>query len=194
MIRFYVMPIVGTGTSRLDARRPKYLDAYPDLQWAMMDYGLEPVCLVCVRNIDQTTHDALVANADVLAAPENIDANLSTPAVTVIGNFFEALNIPGGWLSPSLTYRTVLRTVAGLFQFAQRWHGMGGGAIFTDGLDLSVTYAALPTAKKTMLIDVADSFGYDYSSLGASSTLRQILKFLADQWGAAPFYMGGVEL
>jgi hypothetical protein len=47
---------------------------------------------------------------------------------------------------------------------------------------------------KQKLRDAADSMGMDYSFVTSTTTIRQILKNFADQWGDKPIYIGGITL
>jgi hypothetical protein len=87
----------------------------------------------------------------------------------------------------------VLRVVAALFQFHQRYQATSGtsASLFAGGLTLSSTFSSLPASVRTALRNAAISLGYDTSSLTGASTLRQCLKAMADQWRAVDtIYLG----
>lgn len=190
------MPIEVYNNSRL----PQYLfhGRYPERErihcnWAMMDYGLINACLV-VATVTQEQHEQLTAEADVAAAPENIDQNVSELAIPKVQAVLEALRIPAEWVDTTYTYRTLLRMVAGLFQFAQRHHGMHGEQLIDNVGQLDLRWNQIPAARRVRIRATADSFGYGYSTVTNTTKVRKILMILANQWGSVPIYMGGQEL
>lgn len=186
--RLYIVPVVGSGSSK-DPRRPKYFSGSFS-NWTANDYGLEAVMIVGA-DLAPADDTAVTANADVTALPFNLDANLTAGQVTTTQTKLEALNIPAGWVSTSLTWRTVARLVLGMFQFMQRYNAISNGArLFLAGVDLSTQFSSLPAQVRADLIAAADSLGYDRSSLSGASTLRQILKTLADNWQSTPIQIG----
>ncbi len=197
MIRWYFMPIEVYGNTRL----PMYLyhGRYPErggiqvASWAMMDYGLINACLV-VADVTQDQHEQLAAEADVAAAPENIDQNVSELAIPKVQAVLEALRIPAEWVDTTYTYRTLLRMVAGLFQFAQRYHGLYNEALIGSVSQLDLRWNQIPADRQNRIRATADSFGYDYSTVTNTTKVRKILMILANQWGAKPIYLGGQEL
>src|SRR3990167_9302367 len=126
MLRLYLMPITGAGTSQADPRQPKYTaDLGPE--WSMMDYGLVPWCIVAAER-DDAVHAALTANADVRAVPVDLDSTVGA-ALSATQTALETARIPAGWVTAGMTWRQVLRPVMGLFQLAQRYHGATGQEI-----------------------------------------------------------------
>lgn len=195
-IRYYLIPLEIVD----DRRGPKYLKWHftenptpLDVVWSGMDFGLEPVMLIRA-DVTGAQHTTLSANADVISIPTNIDANITAGALPAVKAALETLNIPAGWVTTSFTYRQVLRIVAGLFQFAQRHHGVHLERLFSGGFDLDTQFSALPLAVRQRLIATASTLEYDTSGLSGSNTIRQILKNVADQWGSKPIFIGGVEL
>ena len=190
----YIAPALGDG-SKNDVRRPKYIaDADPPVSFSGMDYGFQPVFMVGA-DVSDAQDAALVALGDVRRVPDNLDSNPNAAGVTAVANFLETLNVPAGWVTTALTWRQITRTVAGLFLFMQRLHSFLGDVRLIDaGVTLSTQFGALPLATRQALIATADSFSYDTSSLSGASTLRQILKVMADQWGAKPVHIGAITL
>jgi hypothetical protein len=189
---WYLMPIIGTGT-RQDPLRAKYISDVGITDWAMMDYGLLPVC-IAVADVTSQQHSDLIANADVHAVPLNLDAAIGPGAVTTVRALLEGLAIPGNWVQASDTWRTILRTAAGLFQFAQRLHAEFGITVLGSGATLDTTWAELPQGAKDILLTTAQMLGIDTSAATGSTTLRQIYKAFADAWGAEPFFFGDFVL
>lgn len=183
--RFYFIPTQGTGTST-DPRRPKYLDGK---SYSAMDDGFEPQMLV-YGEFDAATDTALTANSDVTAVPVNLDQTLSAGAVNTVQTALENRNIPAGWISTALTYRQVLRTIAGFFRFFQRFNAIHGNVrvLATGTLDLTVSQ--MPVSVRTDLAATADSLGFDRSAVTGATTVRALLKGMADQFGATPVQIG----
>jgi hypothetical protein len=193
-IRYYLVPIETVG----EARGPKYLrwrfteNPTPlGVTWSGMDFGLEPAMLVRA-DVTGGQHTTLSANADVVSIPTNIDANITADALPTVKAALETLNIPADWVTTAFTYRQVLRMVAGLFQFAQRHHGIHFERLFSFNMDTQ--FSSLPLPVRQRLIATANSLNYDISGLSGSNTIRQILKDVADQWGDKPIILGGVEI
>lgn len=194
LIRYYIIPIETIGS----ARGPKYLTwrfgtGTLDVQWSCKDFGATNQML-CAVNADQTDHDVLLAQSDVVKIPQNLDGNVTAGALSTVRAELEALGVPGNWITTSHTYREVVRFVAGLFLFAQRHHEMHNQEIRPAGVDLGDTWGDLSAAWRENLQLTADSFEYDYSGVNASTPLRVILKSLGDQWGAQPIYFGFTTL
>lgn len=199
--RIYIVPAVESTINGRLFRNPKYFGGYkvaPDvglenLQWSAMDYGFEPVYMVAA-DVSVAQHTILSGKADVLSAPTNITANLTAAAVTTVKNFLESINIPAGWVTTLLTYAQVLKIVAGLFQFMQRLHTIHPTKLFQPGTTLATTFGELPVDTQLAIAEAGNSFGYNTTALTPNTTLRSILKYLADQWGTDPISLGAFNL
>lgn len=189
--RLYIVPKTGTGGMD-DAYRPKYFSDLVGVSWNAMDYGLEPHFLVA-SELTTDQHNTLVANADVIAIPANLDAQVGANRDAVV-DALETLNVPAGWVTKTMTYRKILKIVAAIMLFAQRLHGHAGLRIFASGITLSTKFNQLPANVRTKLIETAQSMNFDTSSLSGTSTVRQILKAMADQWGLKDIKIGGIVL
>jgi hypothetical protein len=187
----YLCPIIGAGTFT-DQRHPKYISDL-GVQWSMIDYGFQPFCLVAA-NVSDAQDAALVLNSDVTKIPDNLDSNV---AVTATQNALESLQIPANWINASNTYRQVLRIVWGMFNFFQRYSVISGTVNpLIDGITISLStqFSSLPLKVRQDLIATAQDLNLDTSSLSGNSTLRQILKALADSWGQRSFTLGGITI
>ena len=201
MIRFYILPIesVVLGDGNI-ARGPKYFQwqfdpdppALVAAKWSLMDYGLIDAALV-VADVTQVQHDTLLLNSDVTSPPENIDQNIAAGAIPAVQSALEALRIPADWVTTAFTYRQILRMIAGLFQFAQRHHGMHNEQLIDSQAQLDLRWNQIPLARRGRIQATADSLGYDYSAVQPTWLVRRILKHLGDQWGSKPFIIGGYE-
>ena len=189
--RFYIVPRIGTGIVD-DEFKPKYFSALTGVSWSAMPFGKEPFHLV-VSNLTPAQHTTLVENSDVVAIPENIEAQVGTNRVAVV-NALEVFNIPAGWVTTAMTYRFILKIVCAIFQFAQRLHGHANLRIYESGITMSTQFRNLPENMRTSLLGAAQSMNFDTSSLSGTFTIRQILKAMADQWGTRAIHIGGFTL
>lgn len=190
-VRVYVLPMVETLIGSHNYRSAKYfgvrdvpsLAGLENIKYNCMDYGMENVCIL-VADVTVAQHNILSAQTDVLSAPQNIDNNLNAGAVTTVKNFLELLHIPANWVTTAHTYRDVLRLIGWLFQFMQRVHGIFQEKLFIAPNTLSTTYGQLSVGMQAALLQAAQSFAFNTTGLQASTTLRVILKNLADQFNA----------
>ncbi len=204
-MRLYVVPII----TRIDSgplgdrtvRYPAYLEGQWNpspvaeligLQWNGMDFGAEPAMLI-MCDPTSAQHQTLGQQVDVVAVPENLDSQIGAQ-LNQVKNAMEQFNIPCQWVQATHTYRQVIRLCAAMFQFAQRFHGLGGGRIFPPGVTLDTRFNQLPVSARNKLQGTAESMNFDTSSLTGASTLRQILKAMGDQCGQLEIYLGGVTL
>jgi hypothetical protein len=155
-----------------------------------MDMGLEPYCLLGVRNILEADDAIVSAHTDVFTLPTNLDNQVSG-ALTQVRNALEALNIPGNWVAANNTFREVTRMVCGLFQFLQQLNGVTSTRLFSSGITLATRFNQLPQAVRDSMILAATNLGINTSSLSGSTTLRIILKTLADYWISTPLRLYG---
>lgn len=201
MIRFYILPIEDDGAG---ARGPKYLEwrfdpdppaLVPGIRWSLKDYGLVDAALVAAE-LTQAQHEALAAESDVAAPPENIDQNISDLAIPQVQVVLEQLRIPADWVDNTYTYRQILRMIAGLFQFAQRHHGMHNEGLIDNTAQLDLRWNQIPPDRRNRILATADAMDppYDYSEVTNTWLIRRILKHLADQWGTQPIHFGFVTL
>ena len=173
MIRFYILPIVTVYDESMmaDVRVAKYIyDLSVDR--GMMDYGLIDAALA-VAVVTQAQHELIMSNPDVEAAPENIDQNISDIAIPRVKAVMEQLRIPAGWVDNTYTYRQILRMIAGLFQFAQRYWGMHSEILIDNQAQLDLKWNQIPLARRNRIKATADNLGYDYSEVTNQWTIRQ---------------------
>lgn len=188
-VRLYLDAVVGAGVKG-DPRRPAHLDLLGSMDWSMIDYGAEPICLLGLVDPTASVHNALVAQSDVTAVPANLDTQVGAN-VQAARDALENRNLPGSWVQGTDTWRTIVHTVGGCFLFFQRCNGLGLSALFSGAVTLGTRWNQLPAATRQTLLDAATSFGYDTSQLSGATTLRTILKALADQWGSTPIHLAG---
>jgi len=205
-VRIYIMPIVETPLNGIIYRCPKYIGmnahgiqittaeaGLEELRPAMMDYGFQKVCIY-IADVTPAQHSILSSKTDVLSAPVNIDNNLTAGAVNTVKDFLELIHIPAGWVTTFKTYRQVLRLIGWLFQFMQRLHGIYPHKLFDGQATLNTTYGQLTPEWQATLLQCGQSFGFDTSGLTSNTTLRTILKFMADQFDDQPLNCGLITL
>lgn len=188
--RIHLMPMTGTGSSHLDPRIPKYKSEFGAFQWqGPVDYGSQDACIIAI-DTDAAVQTTLSAHADDTAVPANLDSSPSAAAVTTTQSALEALAIPAGWVNTSLTWRTIVRVVLGMFILNQRYWvisanqlGNGRRSIF-DNVSLSSTVSQIPAQARAWLDQAAASMNLDSSSITGATTIRQMLQIFGQQFAA----------
>ena len=121
--RIYIGPTELSGSRR----KPKYIPAL-GYSYGAKYYGSEDVVITAVRDITPTDHTTLVANPDIIAIPENLNANMTQGQVNAAVTFYDSLNLPSGWINTNRTVKQVVKITVGLFMFNQRWRGLANGS------------------------------------------------------------------
>ena len=193
-MKFYLIPIESVTVGETTMRGPKYFKwggnpAGITCRWSMMDYGFVPSALLLAHDISDIDHAALILNADVFAFPDNLDAPVVPNSVTT---FFAAINLPTDWLVSSTTYRELLRQVAGMMQFNQRYGGISGGHSIFENATLSTRLRQMTVQEQAWFLATVDSFGYDSSTISTNSQLSLLVKQAANYWSGQSFIMGGI--
>jgi hypothetical protein len=191
-IHYYILPIeVGSGT-----RGPKYfswrLDPDPPgitCPWSMKDYGSINQAVICA-DISAADHTAISAHADVLSIPTNLDTTLTTSTRNAARTFCATYNIPGGWINTSMTYRAVLRTITAFFLYFQRVTGILGHGITLPSGWLDLQFQQVSSGIQTAMVQAATDMGFSTANLQPTTTMRAILKYMADAWGSTPIMFG----
>jgi hypothetical protein len=193
MIRYYlvnVVPVVRGGVEVPNSQTAEYFGVpQAGVEAAYMSFGNEGTMLVCA-DTDAATHAIFAALPRVIQLPADLDQNLSAGAVNTVEAALEARNIPAHWVSTSLTYRQVLRVVAGMFQFAQVYHAQHTLNLFRGGVNLNTRVNQIPQAERNRLSSAAQTAGLDTSGITGTTTVRQILRSLGEQWLERPVYLG----
>lgn len=188
----YLMPLIGSGAPTIDPRRPKYAVAGTA---RMMHFGHQAVYLLAA-DLDATADAALVANADVTKIPDNLDQLIGAALATVQAKL-SAVNIPFGWVTSGMSYRTMLRVIIPVFIFMQHFHNVTQiAAAIMNGttVTLNTQFNALSAAVRQGLLDTAASFNFSTTGFTGTSTVGQILKGVADQYGDQPITIGGINI
>lgn len=172
---FYLVPIAGSG-ARQDPMVPKYVPAL-GVGWAMIQFGATAIVWA-----DATAAmDASVgANADAIVVPPP-DNTIGAGALTAVQNEVETLNLPAQWVTVGMTYRSVLRVLAGMAQLIQRTSGILGFTPVIAG-NLNKTISQFPANVQSALASAVDSLGLDRSQIIGSTTLRAALLNIGQQF------------
>jgi hypothetical protein len=192
-IRFYILPMERAANG---GRGPKYFEwkSDPDAPgltspWCPVDYGLIDQVIIA-SDITDADHTSLVAHADVYSFPLDLDATMTQQNQNDLISFLEAKIIPAQWLSGAQTFRSVLRTIAGMFLYIQNISGiLNVDPTTIEGVALNTQYRNLPATFSAALAQAASNLGYDFSGIRNNTTLRNVLKLMSDQWGTRPIYM-----
>lgn len=207
MYRFYIVPIETYQSPNTLYRGPKYfpwkwshmVDPQSNLlelegvTWGNLHYGRENSMIVCA-DVTPAQHTLLAAQPGIMSLPENIDQTMTSGAVTTAKAYLENLSIPAGWVNTSLTYRSVLRTIAGMFMFVQRIGGISKKKISELGITLETQWKNILTATQIIIRDAADSLGLDSSAVTGNTRVREILKIMADQFSTHTYQIAGYTL
>lgn len=194
MIRLYITPLVGAGTF-VDPIRSKYKDTIftPNgITIFTHRYGWRMVGLVA-GDVDDVSHALLIANSDVYAFPDNFQTSGATvgAASTTLINILESYGIPAQWIQPQDTYLSVGHSVGAMFQFTQRMRGiLGATDPFAPPVTLNTQFRNFSQAVQDAIMQVGAENSYNMSGINNNTTLRNLTKYMADQWGARPLLIG----
>ena len=200
-LSLYIVPIVhidtGNGT---EFAAPKYFwgrltEGAAELQgvtWAWQRYVWENHGFI-VADVSAAQDTFLRGLADVLSVPglDTTVANVS--ARNKVRNYLEAGNLPGTWVNTGMTYRSIVRVILGVIQF----HGRAVskiGKLFDGTFTLDLTVGQIPLAKLNALQAAADEMGLDTTWVTGSTTIRQLLKGIGDQFAGVQFELGGLVI
>lgn len=186
-LRFYIVPEFRDPI--LLARVPKYIGASdaPIAQWQARDYGLDQVFAVGAF-VTAAQHTAIASNIDVIAIPAQLDSAIGLVALSTVQDRLESLRVPAGWVTAQHTYRDVLRVTLRIFNFMGRFHAREGRTFFESGITLETRMNQLTAGQRAALTSAADSFGLDTSAVTNTSTVRQVLKLIADEMPAVTIF------
>lgn len=196
--RLYIVPVIGVGTKQ-DPRRPKYFSDPAQIasSWSGIDYGFEPWFIVG-GNLTTSEDNFVVGQADGFALPFDLAPNLTSQQVTAVKNKLDAIHVPSNWVNNTLSWVFVVRTVLGVFSFIQRYGVIYAEAnsgsvapLFRAGVSILTTFGSLPQAVQNAMIATAQSFNISTAGLTANTTLRTILKSMADNFQGQQYNFNG---
>lgn len=184
-VRMYIVPKIGDGLTPNTAFAPKYIVDLQNAQGQLIrfnarDYGMEPVFLVAAE-VTNAQHTALAANVDVVTVPQNLDALINLTALATVQQRLEDLRIPAGWVTTSHTYRDVMRITGRVMQFFGRFQVRHLRTLFEAGITLDTRMNEMTQVQRDRIADVMASFGIDASWVTNTTTLRALLKGIADR-------------
>jgi hypothetical protein len=185
MRRIYLVPLTGTGLTRQDAKKPKYFSDLasdnPAIQGAqILWYGLLLVALFDCPNMDQATHDAITANADVVAFPQNLNAQVGAN-LAVVQASLDQFSIPSGSVTATTTYLDIINALIKLFNFANQFHYWFGQKIMRYLWDSDVKLNQLPGDLLSDIQLAADNRGIDTAGITAAMTIKQAIAILSQR-------------
>lgn len=194
----FLVPMVGTGT-KTDPFRAKYSDDPAVTTSGSIRSAREGEC-IAMFDATQTYLDSIAAQSDSmrLATEANIDNALTANQANAAKTFVEARGIPGDFVNQGDTRREAIRAICGLFLFCQRAEGLLGVGFKQRAIQLGVTLAtqwnSMPQELRDVFISVRDDHGWNNLGLTGSSSLRQIMLAVSEQFENTPLFIGGFEV
>lgn len=149
----------------------------------------------------QTYLDQVAAQPDAerfCAVPQLLD-NVGGQGNNLIRNTMEPLGIPADWSAAANSWRQSIRTICGIFLFAQRHEGLNPGSpgFFDDltasGGGLNTQWQNLTAPLQATILDNVASYGWTFNP-EPTQQVRSILKFFADQFEGITFSLNIVEI
>lgn len=161
------------------------MDAYPPSMPQMagrqyLYYGQLSYVLVHLPNVDQVTHDVLVANPDVIAFPENLSNTVGGNRNTVEAAL-ESVKVPSSWITPQTTYAEILTRMRKLFQFTQRFHAWFAKRVMNAIWDNDTQLDQLPGFLIEDIQDACNSMSIDHSGITANMPIRDAIGILSQR-------------
>jgi hypothetical protein len=207
--RLYLLPIesVNVGGLRMGPAflpwsfEPDPLDNIPfdraaGDDWQLYTYGSFDWCL-CAVEIPTGIHPLLAAKAGVRQIPEDLDSLVGGARDTVRG-YLEEMALPGAWVVNSTPWREVVRTVCGVFTLGQRYDALtpAGEQTFGQRLvgNLNVQWQNIPQEVRDRVVTAGSDLTppLDFSEVTPTTTVRNVLKLLADQWQGQTVAFGSI--
>lgn len=181
----YLVPTTGTGTFT-DQFRPNYVGS----KYSTVMYGSEGTHLVAA-DVDDATDATISALSDVIKIPDNLDQTIGAGALAKIQTVLENKKIPSGWLTAGTTYRQALRVIINFFRFISRFRAISGitAPLFSGAVTLNTTFGSLSAPVRGFLSATAASFNLDTTGVTGATTIRVLLKGMADQFADVPINM-----
>ena len=173
---FFLVPIIGTGTHS-DPLRPKYVADMGIPNVSFVRFGASAITYANATPADEAT---IGANADAVVVPP-LDNTIGSGALSAVQAEIEALNMPAGWVSVGMTYRSVLRVLVGMAQLIQRVTGILGSAPVIAG-HLNDTIGSFSVAIRNAIAQACDDLGINRTNITGSTTLRAALLDFGQQF------------
>jgi len=189
----YLLPMIDSGDERFGLV-PKYIFEL-GVTFACSVFGREGTFL-CAADLTAGQETTLLGNADVTKIPDNLDQTIGG-ALGAVQTALEDRNIPAGWVGAGMTYREVIRIIWRIFGFMSRFAAVNQivVALFNGTtITLNTQFSDLSATNRQRILNAADSFNLDTTGFTGTSTIRQILKGVADQLGSRPFTLQGITV
>lgn len=192
-INVYIVPQIIVQGPRGDRPQGKYMDELlaGGVQVSQLFYGREEVVMLMARDVPLGIHQTMAGHADCTTVPD-LSQTVGSQLIPVQTSL-EALNVPSGWVTEATGYASLVRTVASLFLIFERLTSITPERLFGT-VTLDTRWNQLPAAVRQQLLDVASSFNFSTAGMSGSTTVRQILKALWDQWPQLSIPFGEVTL
>jgi hypothetical protein len=199
-VRLYIIPVVHLTNpvynvpAYLPHRFNPALAGLEGVPWAWTTYLLEDWGMIIADTtaVQNTLLDAQAGTFPVA----NLDATIpNTSTRNRIRNTLEAGYIPGTWINTNMVYRNVLRALAGMIDFHNRFVGITSDRFFKGGITLSTTVGQLTAAQKAAFILAAQELGVNYASVTDATTLRTVLLLANNLYNAGrPYEIRGAGM
>lgn len=194
-LNVYLVPKIGTGTID-DPFRGKYFDDLASAgigSVAAINYGTEPAVLIAANSTPAALHSTISADPACVAVPalsQTVGAQVAT-----VQTRLEQFNVPAQWVTSGMSYGSVCRYVAIFFLICQvLTERLGRSRLFGGAVTLATQWNQLPAGVRQDLLALAAELNFDTTGMSGSTTLRAILKALADQWPALSIPVGPAVL
>jgi len=196
----YVIPVVHLTNPKYEV--PAYfphrfhaaLAGLENVPWAWVTYLLENLGMI-IADLTPAQNTLLDAQAGTFPVA-NLDATIPNNTTrNRIRNTLEPGFIPGTWINTGMVYRNVMRALAGMIDFHNRFVGITGDMFFKGGITLSTTVGQLTEPQKAAFIQAAQELGVNYSSVTDATTLRVVLLLANNLYNAGrPYEIRGAGM
>lgn len=197
MIRLYLIPITHLTNynvpSYLSHRFNLALSGLEGIPWAWVTYLLEDIGLI-IADTDATQHALLSAQTGVLAVPALDNTIPNTTVRNQVRNALEVVNIPGLWVTTGMSYRAIVRIVLGIFHYHNRLTVLVQRRIFDGSINLDMAVNQIPAGVRVRWQQAAEDLNLDYSAVTGTTTIRQLLKGMGDQFANQEHRISGAGL
>lgn len=165
---------------------------------SMMAHGFIDLGVV-VANISLADHEFLFDQPDVLSVdprsgqPRDLDEFATQAEINALVNYLDNANafVPMGWASTADTRRAILRGVCIMFQFSSSLSMVAGFLPANQlGFTLNTQWGDLTPQQQGWFHDAAGRIGLPSQEVSDQTTVRQILRFIADSWGEREILLG----
>ena len=134
----------------------------------------------------------LQSKPDVYVFPDDLSGPVADPSIDV---FFDAINLPTNWLTPSSTYLDLVKRTAGIVLFNQTFAGISGGlSIWDNGTNLDTRLRDLPSNYVEYFFQSIEAYGLPRSAINVNQSLRTLVRQAGSYWDSLPIKFGRVTI